>query len=377
VDSLGSRNTGLALVHSPIPGAAENTPAQLTFRLYDSSYQLLGTVSRTLDPGSQIAQFVNEIFGADPTVSALAAEMRGSLEVEAEGASVAAVTLRQLQTSQAFPGQVPTLTTFPVVIPAPATPEWQLVWSDEFDGDSLDLSKWEYEIGRGPQNDGWGNRELQYYTNRAENLRVADGTLKIIATNDPYRVTIGNNSTTYTYTSARIRTKDKGDWKYGRFEFRAKLPEGKGIWPAIWMLPTDNVYGTWAASGEIDIMEMVGHEPNRVHGTLHYGGMWPNNIYDGMSYRLREGKFSESFHDFALEWEDGEMRWYVDGVLYVRQTWWKTAGHPFPAPFDQRFHLLINMAVGGNWPGSPDATTQFPQKLEVDYVRVYQRTPAD
>jgi beta-glucanase (GH16 family) len=156
---------------------------------------------------------------------------------------------------------------------------------------------------------------------------------------------------------------------------RARTPLGQGIWPAIWMLPTDNVYGTWAASGEIDIMELLGHAPNAVHGTLHYGGRWPNNTNTGDSFRLAGANFSDDWHTFRLDWEPEELRWYVDDQHYQTQTRWNTTGQPYPAPFDQRFHLLLNLAVGGNWPGNPDETTVFPQTLRVDYVRVYQREP--
>lgn len=240
---------------------------------------------------------------------------------------------------------------------------WQLIWSDEFETASVDVSKWEFQIGDGSAYGipGWGNNELQYY--RSENATMENGKLVITAK----RETFGGKS----YTSTRLRTYLKGDWSYGRFEIRAKLPLGQGIWPAIWMLPSDNVYGAWAASGEIDIMELVGHEPNRVHGTLHFGGTWPNNTSATTSYILPAGNFAEGFHTFRLEWKPGEMRWYVDEVLYATRTQWWSSNGPFPAPFNQRFHLLLNVAVGGNWPGNPDATTTFPQRMEVDYVRVY------
>jgi hypothetical protein len=154
-----------------------------------------------------------------------------------------------------------------------------------------------------------------------------------------------------------------------------KLPYGQGLWPAFWMLPTDWVYGGWAASGEIDIMELVGHAPNVVHGTIHYHGEWPENWSSGGSWTLPSGNFSDDFHVFALEWQEGIMRWYVDGIHYLTRTSWDTvAGAPFPAPFDQRFHLLLNVAVGGNWPGNPDPSTVFPQQMVVDYVRVYSAT---
>lgn len=374
VDSLGERNTGLALVAAEagagVGGALQQSDS-VTVRLYDSGHQLLGTSELELFGGRKISRFVDEFFIGQPAVVAQAREMLGVLEVEAAGSALAAVTLRQLQVSEAFPARVPTLTTFPVVpVAVAAEPEWDLLWSDEFEGDSLNPDIWEHQTGRGSPV-GWGNNELQFYTSRPENTQVSNGTLKIIALKESYQ---GAG-----YTSARIRTKGKRDWKYSRIEVRARMPKGQGIWPAIWMMPTDDVYGTWAASGEIDIVELVGHEPDTIHGTIHYGAGWPNNQHSGMAYRLPAGKFSDAFHVFTLEWEEGEIRWYVDGELYVRQNSWHTNGryndtpYPFPAPFDQRFHMLINLAVGGNWPKPPDETTVFPQTLEVDYVRVYQR----
>jgi len=245
-----------------------------------------------------------------------------------------------------------------------AAQNWQLVWSDEFNGPAVDSTKWEFQIGDGTAYGipGWGNNELQWY--RQENATIANGILIITAKRETFA---GRN-----HTSTRMRTLNKGEWKFGRIEMRAKLPSGQGLWPAFWMLPTDNVYGGWAASGEIDIMELVGHQPNRSYGTLHYGGSWPNNKSSGTSYALPVQNFSDDFHLFAIEWQAGEMRWYVDNVHYQTQTSWWSAGGPFPAPFDQRFHILLNVAVGGNWPGNPDASTIFPQTLQVDYVRVYQ-----
>ena len=248
-----------------------------------------------------------------------------------------------------------------------ALPAWgqnyQLVWQDEFDGTQVDPTKWEAQIGDGcPSLCGWGNNELQYY--RSQNATVAGGLLTITAKKESYAGRL--------YTSARLRTRNRGDWTRGRIEMRAKMPIGQGFWPAFWMLPTDAVYGVWAASGEIDIVEYLGHQPNRVFGTLHYGGAYPNNQYSSNADTLRTGTFNATFHDFALEWEPCAMRWYVDGVLYATQTNWSSTGGPYPAPFDQRFHLLLNLAVGGNLPGAPDGTTVFPQQLQVDYVRVYQ-----
>jgi beta-glucanase (GH16 family) len=244
--------------------------------------------------------------------------------------------------------------------------EWQLVWYDEFEGSEFDLEKWSYQLGDGCHISqdlcGWGNNELQYYTDREENIYIEDDMLHIVAHEERYE---GMN-----YTSARIRTKDKGDWQYGRLEIRAKLPEGQGIWPAVWMLPTDNLFGGWPKSGEIDIMEMVGHEPETIHGTVHYGPDWPNNQYTGTSFTLDDGIFADDFHVFSIEWEQNEINWFVDGDHFFTVTPNTLSPHQYP--FNARFHLLINLAVGGNWPGSPDHTTEFPQKLIVDYVRVYQ-----
>ena len=247
-----------------------------------------------------------------------------------------------------------------------AIPEgWKLVWHDEFNGEYLDISKWEHEVNA----QGGGNNELQYYTDRPQNSWIDDTVLVIQALKETFSGTEGTRE----YTSARIRSKNKGDWKYGRFEIRAKLPYGQGLWPAIWLLPTDYSYGGWAASGEIDIMELIGHESNTVYGTLHYGGEYPNNVHSGESYSLPEGNFAMDFHNFSMEWDTTQFRWYVDDIMYQSQTSWFTESYDYPAPFDQRFHLLLNVAVGGNWPGNPDNTTSFPQRLEIDYVRVFQR----
>ena len=229
--------------------------------------------------------------------------------------------------------------------PTDSIPGWDLVWSDEFTGTNIDLTKWEHEVN----GQGGGNNELQYYTDRELNSLIDDGKLVIRALKETYTGPDGTRE----YTSARLRTKNKGDWKYGRFEIRAKLPIGQGLWPAIWMLPTDWVYGGWAASGEIDIMELLGHDPQRVHGTLHYGGEYPNNVHTGDSYKLSIGSFSSAYHTFALEWEENEFRWYVDDILYQTQNVWHSNGQQYPAPFDKRFHILLNVAVGGNWPGNP------------------------
>lgn len=251
-----------------------------------------------------------------------------------------------------------------ILTPAIAQPQWKLVWSDEFEGPDIDSSKWTHEVNAW----GGGNNELQYYTDRPENSFIENGMLHIRA----IRETFTGPEGTRQYTSARMVTAEKGDWRYGRFEARAKMPLGQGLWPAIWMLPTDWEYGGWAASGEIDIMEYRGNEPNIIHGTIHYGGPWPANTYTGDLYVGPD--FSHDFHVFSLEWEEMEMRWYVDDIHYATQTSWFTTEAPFPAPFDQRFHLILNLAVGGNFlPNPPPNPDYFPQDLIVDWVRVYQR----
>ena len=241
-----------------------------------------------------------------------------------------------------------------------------LVWQDDFDGPTLDYSKWECEVNAF----GGGNNELQIYTDHPKNVRIEKSLLILEARHEK----TGISGTERNYSSGRVRTKHRGDWLHGRFEIRARLPKGKGLWPAIWMLPTDEVYGPWAASGEIDIMEALGHKPDRVHGTLHYGGRWPQNTSDGSQvYKLGSGDFSEDFHVFRLDWDEQGMNWFVDGHLY-RETpasRWHSVEAPSPSPFDQRFHLILNVAIGGNWPGNPDSSTKFPCRMEVDWVRVY------
>ena len=243
------------------------------------------------------------------------------------------------------------------------------MWQDEFDDAVIDTSKWEHEINC----DGGGNAELQCYTGSADNSFVDEGKLHIVAQQ------VGVMGADNAYTSARLITKNQGDWTYGRFEINAKMPQGQGLWPAIWMLPTDYVYGGWPLSGEIDIFEAVNSNTpgfgNTVHGTLHYGSAWPGNVHTGDS-TVPATNIWENFHTYAIEWEEGEIRWYVDDVHFATQTadGWYTDGAPGSAvaPFDQAFHLLLNVAVGGNWPQGPNASTVFPQEMVVDYVRVYE-----
>ena len=283
---------------------------------------------------------------------------------------------------------------------APAA--WTLVWSDEFDTETIDPAKWDHEENCW----GGGNDEQQCYTTQETNSFIEDGVLKIVAIKEDFTGPddpegTGDVDATLPYTSARLRTKNLAEWTFGRFEIRAKLPSGQGTWPAIWMLPTNSPYGGWAAGGEIDIMEAVNLKTETmvdgvlqppeaaVHGTLHYGRVYPGRVQSGASYTLPDGiNPADDFHVYALEWEDGEIRWYVDGVHYAtqRETGWYSqyvvdgvlTDAPVGAPFDDQseFHLLLNVAVGGSWAASANNTgideTVFPQTMEIDYVRVYE-----
>ena len=258
--------------------------------------------------------------------------------------------------------------------------EWSLVWNDEFSSKEIDRSKWTFDIGNWIVDEngngitgGWGNNEKEYYTDSNENAFIEDGKLIIKAKEEQVTDQFG----TYDYTSAKLKTKGLFSKKYGRYEIKAKLPVGKGLWPAIWMLPEEDKYGTWAASGEIDIVEAWGSKPNKVAGTIHYGEGWPNNKYTGKEFELPEKRGIDKWHTYALEWEPGELRWYVDGELYQTQNKWYSKGKDnaanftYPAPFDQEFYLVMNLAVGGWFDGEVDETTKFPSQMEVDYVRVY------
>jgi beta-glucanase (GH16 family) len=261
---------------------------------------------------------------------------------------------------------------FTVGLVTPADAGFSLVWSDEFNGSGLDLTKWAPDIGDGcPSLCGWGNNELQYY--RAENVSVSGGNLVITTLSQSY----GGRS----YTSGKVTTRNLHSFLYGRIEMRAKIPTGGGMWPAFWMMPQDNAYGGWAASGEIDIMEAA-NSTTSVGGTIHFGGAWPNNTSTGGSYSLGGANFADDFHIYAVEWEPDEMRWYVDGVLFSTKTsaeWYTNAAPTNPqAPFDQPFYIILNSAIGGNYTGctSPGCiTASLPQQFLIDYVRVYEDIP--
>ncbi len=250
-----------------------------------------------------------------------------------------------------------------------AAPSWKLVWSDEFNGpngSAVDSSKWTSETGGG----GWGNNELEYYTSRLENASQQNGNLVIKVLQEKYT---GSDGVARNYTSARLKTQGKFSQAYGRFEARIKIPRGQGIWPAFWMLGNDIDKPGWPDCGEIDIMENIGKEPGLVHGTIHGPGYSGANGI-GSPDALPSGQsFADDFHIFAVEWEPNVIRFYVDDHLYATRT-------PADLPkgtkwvYDHPFFLLLNVAVGGYWPGNPDASTAFPQTMLVDYVRVYART---
>lgn len=241
----------------------------------------------------------------------------------------------------------------------------KLVWSDEFDQTGQpDTSKWDYDLGDGcPAVCGWGNNEAQYYTKNSENVRIDNGILIIEARKD----SLGGKA----YTSTRLVSKHKGDWTYGRIEVNAKLPCGKGTWPAIWMLSTDWKYGGWPMSGEIDIMEHVGYDPGVIHGTIH------TESYNHIDKTQKEGKITindaqDTLHLYAIDWTKDKIDFYVDDQRYYSVS--RGEQDTFKEwPFDQPFHLILNIAVGGNWGGMQGIEDSiWPQRMEIDYVRVYQ-----
>lgn len=272
---------------------------------------------------------------------------------------------------------------------------WALVWSDEFDGPEIDRTKWGFDV------DCWGggNEERQCYTDREKNARIVDSKLIIEAHKEAFAgpalpahmrsagvEPVGG--ATKPFTSARLSTHGHAAWRYGRIEIRAKLPQGQGVWPAIWMLPEHDTYGPWASSGEIDILEAVnlgvdcndgcerGGE-NTILGTLHFGGAWPDN--DLASTEISYPPALEGFHTYGVIWQEGRMQWTVDGQIYAEKTsqdWWTAASDNANAPFDQPFHVILNLAIGGGLPEERGAggvdESGFPKTLEIDWVRVWQ-----
>ena len=252
--------------------------------------------------------------------------------------------------------------------PQSGLPGWKLVWSDEFnatDGTPVDSSKWVSETG----GNGWGNDELEYYTTRPKNAIQKGGNLVIQAIEEKYT---GPDGVTRNYTSARLKTLGKFSRKYGRFEARIKIPRGQGIWPAFWMLGDDIGKRGWPKCGEIDIMENIGKEPTLVHGTIHGPGYSGGQGISSPFSLPGDPQFADDFHVYAVEWEKEVIRFYVDDHLYATRT-------PADLPkgtkwvYNHNFFMLLNVAVGGGWPGNPDSSSVFPQTMLVDYVRVYER----
>ncbi|HEY1791107.1 MAG TPA: glycoside hydrolase family 16 protein [Verrucomicrobiae bacterium] len=240
---------------------------------------------------------------------------------------------------------------------------WNLVWDDEFNGAVIDTNHWKFETGN---HGGWGNSELEFYTGRPQNACVSDGVLHIVARRE--------STNDCAYTSARMKSAGLFSQKYGRFEFRAKFPQGKGYWPAIWLMPEDSPYGGWPSCGEIDIVENKGDYPAVVQGTIHYAAPDGTHRQATDLFTFAPGNGAGNFHDYMLEWTTNSISWFVDNSLYETQTNWSTSTAAYPAPFDQPFYIIMNLAVGGVYDGDPGTNTDFPGEMQVDYVRVYSNT---
>ncbi|TRX42128.1 glycoside hydrolase family 16 protein [Flavobacterium restrictum] len=242
---------------------------------------------------------------------------------------------------------------------------WQLAWSDEFNGtlgESPDATKWVYDIGTG--DNGWGNKELQYYTNRPQNISM-DGAGNLVIT------AIKENFQTASYTSARIKTKGILEQKYGRFEARLKTPYGLGLWPAFWMLGDNAEFPTWPTCGEIDIMELRGQQPNIIQSSIHGPGYYGADPITGKN-TLIDSRYDTDFHVFAVEWDESKIDFFVDDYLFKRieRSEVEARGNWV---FDHPFYMILNVAVGGNFLGNPNSLTPFPQKMTIDYVRAYKK----
>lgn len=307
--------------------------------------------------------------------------------VPATPAPEATVTPVPAATSEATATPEPTITPEPTVQPGGWYPSvkptatsspvdethkgYTLKWEDQFDGTSLDRDSWNVEL----HEPGWVNNELQEYVDSTENIYIKDGNLVL----KPVKTTGSDGKVSY--TSGRVNTQNKHNFKYGLFEARAKVPAGQGFLPAFWMMPAnENLYGQWPRCGEIDIMEVLGNDTKTSYGTIHYGN--PHSESQG-KHTLEQGNFSDEYHIFSVEWEPGKINWYVDGILMHTENDWYSATEgqgeiTYPAPFDQPFYIILNLAVGGNWPGNPDETTDIDNAaFMVDYVKVYQKDSYD
>ena len=251
---------------------------------------------------------------------------------------------------------------------AAAAAAWNIVWSDEFNGSNINANIWSFETGN---NNGWGNSELEYYTSRPQNAYASNGLLHIVARRESY----GG----FNYTSARMKSQGHFAKAYGRFEFRAKLPAGLGYWPALWLLGTNVTSVGWPACGEIDIMENKGSQLDTVQGTIHYSDAANHHLQETGLFTLPNSDSVTNFHDYMLEWGTNVIRWYVDGKVYETQTNWSSSTGPYPAPFDRPFFIVMNLAIGGGYLGTPstntiNANTTFPGEIQVDFVRIWDLT---
>lgn len=237
-------------------------------------------------------------------------------------------------------------------------PGYNLVWSDEFDSNQINQNNWSFETGN---NNGWGNSELEYYTNSTNNAFVSQGNLIIEARQE--------SNSGFAYTSARMKTQNNQSFTYGRVDIRAKLPKGQGMWPALWLLGNNINSVGWPACGEMDMMELLGQEPDKVYGTIHWGANFASHQSISANYVLSSGSFDQQFHVYSLIWRQDSIKLYVDDQQYFGVSRNQVTS---PYPFDNAFFFIFNIAVGGNWPGSPDGTTIFPQRMIVDYIRVFQ-----
>ncbi len=250
--------------------------------------------------------------------------------------------------------------------------QWNIVWDDEFNGKTINTNIWSFEVGNGcPNNCGWGNNELEYYTSNSLNAYVTNGLLHIAA--------LQQNTNGFSYTSARMKTQNNFSTTYGRIVWRAALPPGTGTWPALWMLGSNFQNIGWPACGEIDVMEENGTFTNQVQSTIHSGNASDQDAYETGVYTLPSGNNTTNFHTYMVEWQYGSISFSVDGNVFETQNTWPSFNSPYPAPFNAPFYLLMNLAVGGNYVGNPsiaqiNSGTVFPAQMLVDYVRVYQMT---
>ena len=308
----------------------------------DSLIIRCGTASANIQVEIIVDEFVEEdeefrLVLTGSTNAILAGGVQEAIGTIRNDDSVIAVTQEGHTSAESYPGKT-------------------LVWSDEFNGNAIDLENWTYDLGAS----GWGNQELQNYTSNSDNAYVANGNLMIVAKEQGI-----------SYTSARLKSIGLQEFQYGRIDVRAVLPFGQGIWPAIWMLGDNFPTAGWPACGEIDIMEVIGSSPSTTHGTIHFGADWTQHNYVGQGTSLTSGQtFADEFHVFSIEWDANGITWLLDDSPFYSVSPNVVGSQPYP--FDHPFFFILNVAVGGQWPGYPDATTTFPQFMAIDYVRVFQ-----